>query len=280
MQSTIQKKGYLESEFKLFHLVDDKLHVFEYHYHDFYKLLIPLSGNVSYFIEGKEYVLKPYDTLLISPGELHKPVILDDSPYERLILYISEEYFFSTANGNDNLNQCFVQAQENHSNLIRQKTPSPKLQSIIQELLLSLSENDFSQELFQKIKITEYLIWINRLLLKDTKTFTSAATANPTVLQLISYINEHIAENLSIETIAAELFLHPSYIMHLFKSETGCTIGKYITEKRLYLCNHYIREGLSITDACYQSGFSSYGAFYHAYKKRYGKSPKKLLSCL
>ena len=273
----MQKKGYLESEFKLFHLVDDKLHVFEYHYHDFYKLLIPLSGNVSYFIEGREYALKPYDTLLISPGELHKPVVLDDSPYERVILYISEEYFSSTLNGSENLNQCFVQAQEKQSNLIRQKSPSPKLQSIVQELLLSLSEEDFSQALFQKIKITEYLIWLNRLLLKDTKTFTSAATANPTVLQLISYINEHIAEDLSIEAVAAELFLHPSYIMHLFKAETDCTIGKYITEKRLYLCNHYIREGLSVTDACYQSGFSSYGAFYHAYKKRYGKSPKKIL---
>lgn len=277
MKNEMQKRGYLDSEFKLFHLVDDQLHIFEYHYHDFYKLLIPLSGNVSYLIEGREYVLKPYDTLLLSPGELHKPVILDDSPYERMIFYISTEYFSGTMDDSCNLNQCFVQAQEKQSNLIRQKSPSPKLQSIVQELLLSLSEEDFSQTLFQKIKITEYLIWLNRILLKDTKTFTSAATANPTVLQIISYINEHIAEDLSIEVIAAALFLHPSYIMHLFKAETGCTIGKYITEKRLYLCNHYIREGLSVTDACYQSGFSSYGAFYHAYRKRYGKSPKKVL---
>lgn len=277
MANEMQKKGYLESEFKLFHLVDDKLRIFEYHYHDFYKLLIPLRGNVSYFIEGKEYVLKPYDTLLLSPGELHKPIILDNSPYERIIFYISAEYFSGTMDGVYNLNQCFVQAQEKQSNLIRQKSPSPKLQSIVQELLLSLSEEDFSQTLFQKIKITEYLIWLNRILLKDTKTFTSAATANPTVLKIISFINEHIAEDLSIEIIAAALFLHPSYIMHLFKAETNYTIGKYITEKRLYLCNHYIREGLSVTEACFRSGFNSYGAFYHAYRKRYGKSPKKVV---
>ena len=45
--------------------------------------------------------------------------------------------------------------------------------------------------------------------------------------------------------------------MHLFRDETGYTIGKYITEKRLYLANHAIEQGVSVTDACYQSGFAT-----------------------
>ena len=36
--------------------------------------------------------------------------------------------------------------------------------------------------------------------------------------------------------------------MHLFRDETGYTIGKYITEKRLYLANHAIEQGVSVTD--------------------------------
>ena len=68
--------------------------------------------------------------------------------------------------------------------------------------------------------------------------------------------------------------MHPSWMMHLFKRETGYTIGKYISEKRLYLANQYIQKGKPLTEVCYLTGFKSYGAFYYAYKKRYGVSPK------
>ena len=69
--------------------------------------------------------------------------------------------------------------------------------------------------------------------------------------------------------------LNRSYLMHLFRDETGYTIGKYITEKRLYLANHAIEQGVSVTDACYQSGFRNYTTFYQAYRNKYHKSPKQ-----
>ena len=56
-------------------------------------------------------------------------------------------------------------------------------------------------------------------------------TANPQVLQILDYINAHLTEDLSIDRIADAAFLNRSYLMHLFRDETGYTIGKYITEK-------------------------------------------------
>ena len=73
------------------------------------------------------------------------------------------------------------------------------------------------------------------------------------VLDIMNYINDHISEDLSIDQIAKHVFLNRSYIMHLFRDETGYTIGKYITEKRLFLANHYISQGFSMTDACYKA---------------------------
>ena len=78
-----------------------------------------------------------------------------------------------------------------------------------------------------------------------------------------------------VDQIASACFLHRSYLMHLFRDETGYTIGKYITEKRLYLANHAIEQGVSVTDACYQSGFRNYTTFYQAYRNKYHKSPKQ-----
>ena len=59
------KTGYLNEDLRLFHLTDAGRQEFRYHYHDFHKLLLPLSGNVSYLIEGKHYHLEPGDAVLV-----------------------------------------------------------------------------------------------------------------------------------------------------------------------------------------------------------------------
>ena len=62
--------------------------------------------------------------------------------------------------------------------------------------------------------------------------------------------------------------------MHLFRQETGTTIGGYLTEKRLFAARTLIQSGCPVTEAALQSGFPSYSAFYRAYLKKYGCSPK------
>ena len=91
----------------------------------------------------------------------------------------------------------------------------------------------------------------------------------------LSSLTQSVIKDLSIDKIADAAFLNRSYLMHLFRDETGYTIGKYITEKRLYLANHAIEQGVSVTDACYQSGFRNYTTFYQAYRNKYHKSPKQ-----
>jgi hypothetical protein len=44
------KRGYLNKDFEFFHLKDNKAMQFEFHYHDFNKIIIFISGNVTYLI--------------------------------------------------------------------------------------------------------------------------------------------------------------------------------------------------------------------------------------
>ena len=84
-QYTLEKTGYLKEEFRLFHINDRTDREFSYHYHDFHKIIVFLSGKVTYHIEGKAYHLKPRDILLVSQGAIHKPEIDPSVPYERYI---------------------------------------------------------------------------------------------------------------------------------------------------------------------------------------------------
>ena len=69
------KRGYLKENYKIFNIKDFCKQDFEFHYHEFEKLVLFKSGNTSYIIEGKEYNLKPYDILLVGKGDIHKPIV-------------------------------------------------------------------------------------------------------------------------------------------------------------------------------------------------------------
>ena len=43
-----EKTGYLEQDFRLFHIKDQTKREFSYHYHDFHKVIIFLSGKAAY----------------------------------------------------------------------------------------------------------------------------------------------------------------------------------------------------------------------------------------
>ena len=62
-----KKVGYLTTDFKMFHLKDEEMRSFHYHYHDFHKILILLNGDVTYCIEGRSYDLKKNDIVLVMP---------------------------------------------------------------------------------------------------------------------------------------------------------------------------------------------------------------------
>lgn len=74
-QYSLAKTGYLKEDFRLFHINDRTDREFEWHYHDFHKIIVFVSGKVTYHIEGKAYHLKPQDILLVSQGAIHKPEI-------------------------------------------------------------------------------------------------------------------------------------------------------------------------------------------------------------
>jgi quercetin dioxygenase-like cupin family protein len=64
----------------------------EYHYHEFCKILILLSGAGSYFVEGKRYALKEGDVVLVGNQCVHRPEFEEGIPYERAILYIAPDF--------------------------------------------------------------------------------------------------------------------------------------------------------------------------------------------
>lgn len=274
--ASYSKKGYLYDNFKIFYLKDSNLGEIDFHYHDFHKVLIHLSGNTSYSIEGQTFDLLANDVVFVSAGEVHRPIFHDDSLYERIIIYISKEFLAEYSQGENDLSYCFRNAIENNSHVLRLHSfKNSKVAAAVGKLTSNLSKDAYANELLMQILFLEFMIELNRAVIGDEVEYISTIYAGSKTGEIIQYINNHLIEDLSVDAIAAKFFISRFYLMHTFKDETGYTIGNYITIKRLALAQALIDEGLPITSACEQAGFSTYSTFLRAYKKTYGTSPRK-----
>lgn len=274
----IEKLGYLNNEFKIFHLIDRQRREFTFHYHDFNKVLIFIKGNVNYAVEGKSYILEPYDIVLVNAGEIHKPSVLDNSDYERIIIYVSTQFLNNHSRDEYNLSYCFERAKKEHSNVLRiHSIEKSKLYQVCLELEHSFEDQAFAKVLYQRILFLEFMILLNRTAISNHINYLDSAVANVKLLQILDYINEHIIEDITVDQLANAFYLNRYYLMHFFKEETGYTIGNYITEKRLLLAKNLVQNGSTITEACFQSGFKNYSSFLRAFKKTFHTNPKNAM---
>jgi AraC-like DNA-binding protein/quercetin dioxygenase-like cupin family protein len=273
--NNFEKLGYLDNDFKIFHIVDRQRREFAFHYHDFNKIIIFIRGNINYSIEGKNYLLKPYDIVLVNAGEIHRPSVLDDTEYERIIIYVSTQFLRTYSKKEYDLNYCFERAKEEHSNVLRiHSIDKSKLYQVCLELEHSFADNAFAKELYQKILFLEFMIQLNRTVISNHINYLDSVIGNAKLLPILEYINQNLTEELTIDSLAEHFYLSRYYLMHFFKEETGYTIGNYITEKRLLLARNLVQNGSTITDACFQSGFKNYSTFSRAFKKAFNTIPK------
>ena len=268
-QYNLEKTGYLKEDFRLFHINDQTKKDFSYHYHDFHKIIVFISGKVTYHIEGKAYHLKPRDILLVSQGAIHKPEIDPSVPYERYIFWIRDDLSCQE------LNTCFQKANDRSFNLVRADSAlQERLKDLLPEIEQTLQNKHFGDTVLRNALFTQFMIYINRIFLRtssspDKKTYSS----DTQVEQLLKYINRNLSENLSIDQLANRFFFSKYHMMRKFNNETGYTIHNYITSKRLLMARSLISQGMPVMKAAQASGFHDYTTFVRAYKKQFGKAP-------
>ena len=274
-----EKTGYLNSNVKIFHLVDKGMTPIGFHFHDFHKILLLMKGNVSYCVEGRTYDLQADDIVFVPAGEVHRPVLHDTAIYERIIIYISKDYLNTYRTDNYDLAQCLIEAHQKQSHVLRVPAfGTTKLGQIVRELEQSLDSNEYANELYHNLLFLEFMIQLNRVAIHDGIEYLSNSSSNKKMIDVIDYLNEHLTDDLSIDFLAETFYLSRYHLMHAFKEETGYTIGNYLSTKRLLLARDRIRQGEPITNVCYECGFRNYSTFSRAYKKNFGCSPREQLS--
>ena len=268
--------GYLNEDFRLFHLKDSSGQEKDFHFHEFDKIVILISGKVDYTVEGTTYKLEPWDILLVRHHMIHKAAIDLSVPYERIIIYLDSAYVerFAPEAG---LMDCFAAAEKRRYCLMRPDAGGvERLKEALERLEKTQGDELFGAQLLRGTMLVQLLVLINRIALSDNSREKNTSESGGKIAPALSYINENLTRELSIDDMAAICYMSRYYFMRLFKTQTGCTVHNYIRQKRLVLAARLIREGMSASAAAAECGFSDYSAFHRAFTKTFRVSPGKI----
>ncbi len=100
--------------------------------------------------------------------------------------------------------------------------------------------------------------------------------------QITAYIEQHLAEPLSLKGIASHCGVSVSTVTQLFQKKTSMTFHQYVTKCRMTEALQLIQTGLPLEEVGRQVGYADHSTFYRAFRQTYGLSPreyrKKMLS--
>lgn len=267
-----QKRGYLLEDFRLFHLRSEGGEKVDYHYHEFCKILLLVSGQGSYFVDGHRYLLSSGDIVLIGSRSVHKPEFSENAVYERIILYVAPEYLQKMSTPDCDLLALFSGSS---GHVLRPKEQRRKrIFGIAEKLEHDIAEEAFGRTLLSRADLLLLLVELGRTVTDSTGNLPRPSMPeNRRVLEIMAYLDENLSEEISIDRMAETFYISKYYMMRLFQKETGTTIHGYLTQKRLLRSRELISGGMRATEACYACGFHSYSSFTRAYGKYFGTTP-------
>lgn len=270
------REGYLKENYHYFHLRDTAGAELDFHFHEFDKLVILLSGRVDYALESIVYPLRPWDILLVRHHTIHKALVDKSVPYERIILYLDRK-FFDRLMPEARLFGCFDRADERSQYLLSPDGEQrEQLSSVLDGIEKSLNAADFGAQAMCDSYIVQLLVLLGRLSVNTETVRPGEGSYDEKTASVLSYISENLTESLSVDDLADRLHISRYHFMRLFKAQTGMSVHAYVRQRRLMHAAHLIREGMNASRAAEESGFADYSAFHRAFTSTFGVSPGKL----
>lgn len=269
-------------DYEITHKRDTYLQDVELHHHDFYEVYFLLSGDVTYAIESRIYHVLPGDILIINPRELHQVYIKPDmAPYERYVLWIAPSLLQQLSTQQTDLCRCFDTARPNYGNMLH--LPNEQrgiIQSLMEAICQETEHPTFGSDLMHTNLLTSLLILVNRYAEQPSIATRGGSVSNRVVAQVINYINLHYEEPLSLDMLADRFFVSKYHLSHEFNKQMGTGLYQYIQKKRLLIARQLLAQGKKPVNVYSACGFGDYTAFFRAFRKVYGVSPKEYVQSL
>ncbi len=237
---------------KYLYFQDDANLSFVDHFHNSYEFLFVTDGIIECEIDSTTYTLTKGKGIILFPNQSHS--------YHTVNYSASHLVVFS---------KDFIQSF--HNEVKGFLFDNPVIEYINMEKYIGLKENASSKFLVKSI-----LYEICDMFYRNTNLIKTKDTQDELSARIVTYIQEHYTENISLKSIASDFNYNYTYLSNYFNKTFKCTFSTFLNTFRLdyalYLLEHTDDK---ITNIAISSGFSTIRAFNIAFKEKYHVSPKE-----
>ena len=224
------------------------------HSHPYHELVLPIGGStVRYSIDGSVYLVHVGE-LIYFPAQIYHAGIfnIDNDHSDRLVIQIDDALW---------------QACRRNANLKN----AAWMHSITVELPAQMRDIVFEAQ------VSEMMLLIT--LATGSGQTTAPSSTNVLVQRAVSYLQAHYQDpTLTTVKLAQELYASREHLSRAFKECTMESIHSYLTHLRMQHCRKALEDGVSVLNACTESGFPDYSSFLKTFRRLYGITPAEYRS--
>ena len=139
--------------------------------------------------------------------------------------------------------------------------------------------SDLREQMEDIDNISDFQIWMNdifSLICLKRQNLRTSIINNELEQKIVSYIDENIYNNVSLDNISKALNISSCYLSRNFKVLMGMNFSEYLSEKKMQCAERLLMEsGLSVKEIAYKLGYNSIQHFIKLFKMRYMSTPKE-----
>ena len=245
------------------------------HWHDELEIIYVKSGFLTVNISGENYIGKPGDAFVVSPGNLHfmgsQTGTVDYFTFLFPLKYIAFR-------SDDMLDDKLIEPLNSGHLMI-----SPEIKDTVKEQCEQLarvyaaeidkSESKITSQIRKKIILLQFIheLWKKGFIVENDTT-----GRNTVEKEMVSYIQQNYMGKILLREFGEQFHLSEKYISRYFKEHFHITLSQYVTYLRLEHAKQMLQEtDISVTEVAMQSGYQNISYFLRSFKKTYGVSPLK-----
>ncbi len=219
----------------------------------FYDLTFVLQGKLTYTFDGHTQVLKKNDAILLPPGTIQSR---EKEPGG--VKFVSFNFY---------VNQC--------ATIPLEKFIPNCISADIKKIVSAFTQSHLTPYGYAKEKVANLLNYI----LLDLIYRTTQISKNEHVQKIIRYIDAHITENLSLQSVSREIGLSKEHVATIFKKEMGQTLCNYLNKRKMMLAKELLYDNIMpLTDLSAYLGYNNYNYFCRVFKRYFDMPPSAFKS--
>ena len=244
------------------------------HWHTAFEVIMTVEGTYKVICSGTEYTLQEGDILIVSPCAIHE--LFAPQSGRRII--------FQPNTTGLNIEGLEALIQSVSPARLITSADDPDLHTHMREQILLIRDEFFAGEPYKDLLIMARFL---KILAEYGRRVASRPVSDEPAqdaplqkkylekfLLVEDYINEHFAEDLRLEDVAAMAGFSKYYFTRLFKQYRDTSFYKYLNQKRINYAKTLLPDPeLTVLDVANRSGFSSPSAFWRMFRQLTGCTP-------